>query len=248
VARPGCIAVTGASRGIGAAIALELARRGYRVGCLSRKGVGPEDREVPADLADRMTMAALDVTDEAAGKRVLGELAKTNGGLIGLVNNAGAHLEAPSESCSSADFAHVLAVNVTAVFALSRDAYPHLLAAGGGTIVNLGSFFDKLGVRYSAAYCASKAGVGALTRCLAVEWAKKGIRVLNVAPGYVATDLNKSHRARAAFNEFLAQRIPTGGPAEAEEVARLIGALFDESLPFLTGETIYIDGGQSVMQ
>ena len=248
MARPGVIAVTGASRGIGAAIALELAARGYRVGCLSRKGLGPEDREVPPDLAQRMTMARLDVTDEAEGKRALAELAAGEGGLIGLVNNAGAHLEAPSDACASEDFAHVLAVNVTAVFALSRDAYPHLLAAGGGTIVNLGSFFDKLGVRYSAAYCASKAGVAALTRCLAVEWAKKGIRVLNVAPGYIATDLNRSHRERDAFNAFLAQRIPTGGPAEAEEVARLIGALFDEELPFLTGETIYLDGAQGIAQ
>ena len=248
MARPGCIAVTGASRGIGAAIALELAQRGYRVGCLSRKGIGPEDREVPAALAGRLHTAALDVVDEAAGRRVLADLAAGEGGLIGLVNNAGAHLEAPSERCTSAEFAHVLAVNVTAVFALSRDAYPHLLAAGGGGIVNIGSFFDKLGVRYSAAYCASKAGVGALTRCLAVEWAKQGIRVLNVAPGYIATDLNKRHRERAAFNEFLAQRIPTGGPAQADEVARLVAALFDEQLPFLTGETIYIDGGQSIAQ
>ena len=83
-----------------------------------------------------------------------------------------------------------MAVNVTAVFALSREVFPHLVAAGGGTIINIGSFFDKLGVRNSAAYCASKAGVAGLTRALAVEWAKRGIRVLDVAPGYVVTDLN----------------------------------------------------------
>ena len=248
VARPGTIAVTGASRGIGSAIALELARRGYRVGCLSRKGVGPEDQEVPTELAGRMTFHQLDVQDEATGREVLAEFAAEDGGLIGLVNNAGAHLEAPSHECTSDVFAHVLAVNVTAVFALSREAYPHLISAGGGTIINLGSFFDKLGVRYSAAYCASKAGVGALTRCLAVEWARRGIRVLNVAPGYVTTDLNRSHMERENFNEFLAQRIPTGKPTDAAEVARLIGALFDEELPFLTGETIYIDGGQGIAQ
>ena len=248
MARAGVIAVTGASRGIGAAIALELARRGYRVGCLSRKGLGPEDREVPAALAARLSRHRLDVVDEARGRELLAELAAGEGGLIGLVNNAGAHLEAPSAECASADFAHVLAVNVTAVFTLCRDAYPHLVAAGGGTVVNLGSFFDKLGVRYSTAYCASKAGVGALTRCLAVEWAKRNIRVINVAPGFIATDLNKRHRANPNFNEFIRQRIPTGGPGEAEEVARLIGALFDAELSFLTGETIYIDGGQGISQ
>ena len=248
MARRGCIAVTGASRGIGAAIALELAERGYRVGCLSRKGIGLEDREIPGAIGGRLLPMTLDVTDEEAARTVFAKLAGEPGGLIGLVNNAGAHMEAPSHSCPSAAFAQVLAVNVTAVFALCREAYPHLLAGGAGTIVNIGSFFDKLGVPNSAAYCASKAGVGALTRCLAVEWAAGGIRVLNVAPGFIATDLNKSHREREAFSKFLAQRIPTGGPAEAVEVARLVGALYDEDLPFLTGETIYIDGGQSVLQ
>jgi NAD(P)-dependent dehydrogenase (short-subunit alcohol dehydrogenase family) len=141
-----------------------------------------------------------------------------------------------------------LAVNVTAVFALCREAYPHLAAAGTSTIINLGSFFDKIGARYSAAYCASKAGVGAVTRCLAVEWAKQGIRVVNVAPGYVATDLNRNYMESDSFLAFLRQRVPVGRPAESEEVARLVGTLYDEDLPFLTGETIYMDGGQGVNQ
>ncbi len=248
MARPGSIAVTGASRGIGSAIVVELARRGYRVGCLSRKGIGPEDREVPAELASRMSNHAVDVTDEPAAARALADLAADEGGLIGLVNNAGTHLEVPSHKCASDVFAETLAVNLIGVFALSREAYPHLAAAGTSTIVNLGSFFDKIGARYSAAYCASKAGVGAVTRCLAVEWAKQGIRVINVAPGYVATDLNREYMERESFRAFVAQRVPVGSAAEAEEVARLVGALYDEDLPHLTGETIYLDGGQGVNQ
>jgi NAD(P)-dependent dehydrogenase (short-subunit alcohol dehydrogenase family) len=248
MARSGCIAVTGASRGIGSAIVVELARRGYRVGCLSRKGLGPEDREVPAALVKRMSNHVVDVKDEAAAARALAELAAGEGGLIGLVNNAGTHLEVPSHECASDVFAEVLAVNVTGVFALSREAYPHLVAAGNSTIINLGSFFDKIGARYSAAYCASKAGVGAITRCLAVEWAKRGIRVINVAPGYVVTDLNRHYMEQEWFRDFVAQRVPVGRAAEAEEVARMIGALYDEDLPFLTGETIYLDGGQGVNQ
>lgn len=242
------IAVTGASRGIGSAIVAELARRGHLVGCLSRRGIGPEDHPVAPELADRLVHFACDVTDEASVRGALGALADRGGRLDGVVNNAGLYLEAPSHEFATADFERVLAVNVTGTFVMCREAYPHLVAAGGGTIVNLGSFFDKLGVRYAAAYAASKAAVGAITRCLAAEWAKQGIRLIDVAPGFIATDLNKRHMERPAFRRHLARAIPTGAPGEPEEVARLIATLFAEPLPFLTATTIYIDGGQGVTQ
>jgi NAD(P)-dependent dehydrogenase (short-subunit alcohol dehydrogenase family) len=122
--------------------------------------------------------------------------------------------------------------------------YPYL-EARGGTIVNIGSFFDKLGVKRNLAYCASKAAVGAITRCLAVEWATKNIRVLDVAPGYIETDLNKE-AMQGKLKAFLESRIPAGKPGTPESVARLVAALFAEDIPFLTGETIYIDGGQGM--
>ena len=89
-----------------------------------------------------------------------------------------------------------MATNATSVLLGCQAAYPHLVAHGGGLIVNIGSFFDKLGVKRNLAYCASKAAVGAMTRCLAVEWAGKGIRVLDVAPGYIRTDLNAAALGR----------------------------------------------------
>jgi NAD(P)-dependent dehydrogenase (short-subunit alcohol dehydrogenase family) len=112
--------------------------------------------------------------------------------------------------------------------------------------VNIGSFFDRMGVKRNLAYCASKAALGAITRCLAVEWAAKGIRAVDVAPGYIKTDLNAEAMSGTALAEFLAKRIPVGGPCSPEDVARLVAAMFAEELPFLTGETIYIDGGQGV--
>ena len=242
------IAVTGASRGIGAAIVAELAGRGHLVGCLSRKGQGPEDREVEPALAQQMVNLVCDVTDEAAVAAALAALARRGGSLDGVVNNAGLYLEGPSHEFATADFEWVLAANVTGLFVMCREAYPYLLKAGGGTIVNLGSFFDKLGVRHVLAYAASKAAVGAITRCLGVEWAKQGIRVIDVAPGFVATDLNKRHMQRESFRKFLAQSIPTGAPGEPAEIARLIATLFDQDLPFLTATTIYIDGGQGITQ
>ena len=116
----------------------------------------------------------------------------------------------------------------------------------GGIIINIGSFFDKLGVPDNLAYCASKAAVAAMTRCMAVEWARDGIRVVNIAPGYIVTDLNREYLSKEKVGAWLKQRIPVGGPGSAGEVASLVGALCCERIGFLTGETIYVDGGQGI--
>jgi NAD(P)-dependent dehydrogenase (short-subunit alcohol dehydrogenase family) len=238
------IAVTGASRGIGAAIALELARRGFRVACLTRKGAGPE-AAVAAGLARRFVNRACDVNDEASMRAALAAVA-AEGVLHGLVNNAGIHLDAPSHEMETAMYERVMQTNATAVFTTCREAYPYLAKAGGATIVNIGSFFDKVGVKRNLAYCASKAAVGAMTRCLAVEWASKGIRVIDVAPGYVVTDLNRESLERGPVLEYIDKRIPGRRPGTAEEVAKLVASMYSEDIPFLTGETIYIDGGQGM--
>jgi len=228
------IIVTGASRGIGAAIAAELVQRGQRVVGLSRSG--------KSSAGDGM---ACDVTDENALRECFARIAEA-GPISGLVNNAGMHLGSPSAALDTAEYQQVMAVNATAVMVAAREAYPHLQAAGGGTIVNIGSFFDKLGVPGTLAYCASKAAVGAITRCLAVEWAADGIRVIDIAPGYVETDLNRDFLNNEKVRRFLEQRIPTGGPGTPEDVARLVAAVLGEAVPFLTGETIYLDGAQGV--
>lgn len=231
--REGQIVVTGASKGIGAAIAVELDRRGAAVVCLSRSGEAPVG-----------TGVACDVTDEAAVRRTfaaIGAIAP----VVALVNNAGVHIGGPIASLSTADFEKTMALNATAVMVVAREAYP-LLREGGGTIVNIGSFFDKLGVRDNLAYCASKAAVAAMTRCMAVEWAADGIRVVNVAPGYIETDLNRDYLARDKVKAWMAQRIPVGQPGTAAEVARLVAAICAEGIGFLTGETIYVDGAQGI--
>ncbi|TCT06231.1 SDR family NAD(P)-dependent oxidoreductase [Aquabacter spiritensis] len=243
---PRTLLVTGASRGIGAVVAAELALRGHRVGCLSRKGEGPQGLDLPADARARLVPLAGDILDPDAVKAAFQALQDAAGPVSGLVQNAGIHMEGPADRQTLSDFETVMRTNATATFAVCQQAYPFLCAAGGGLIVNMGSFFDKMGVRRNAAYCASKAAVAAITRCLAVEWAGKGIRVLTVAPGYIETDLNRDFLASEKIRAFLAARIPTGGPAQAGEVARLIAALFAEDIPFLTGETLYLDGGQGM--
>ena len=242
-----CIVVTGASRGIGAAIALALAQQGRHVACFSRSGALPAVANVPAEVAARWIGARADVTDPAALASAFRKLADEGWRIKGLVNNAGVHLDGPSAKISLEHWNQVMDTNATSVVSACQAAYPHLVAAGGGMIVNIGSFFDKLGVKRNLAYCASKAAVGAITRCLAVEWAGKGIRVVDVAPGYIVTDLNAdSMAAGGPLRAYLDKRIPGREPGTAADVGALVASLFTPAGSFLTGETIYIDGGQGI--
>lgn len=231
--RRGQVIVTGGGRGIGAAVARALDGAGFSVVSLSRSGAAAAGRGVACDVTDEAALAAA-VAEVGAG-----------GPVDGLVNNAGHHVGGPSAALSLEDHESVMRLNSTAVMLASREAYP-LLKATRGTIVNIGSFFDKMGVPHALSYCASKAAVGAITRCLAVEWARDGIRVLNVAPGYVTTDLNRGYLSRDDVRARLAERIPTGAPGAPEDVGALVAALMAGDIPYLTGETIYLDGGQGM--
>jgi NAD(P)-dependent dehydrogenase (short-subunit alcohol dehydrogenase family) len=229
----GQIIVTGASKGIGLAIALELQARGRKVVSLSRSADGSAGRQIRCDM-----------TDEAAVKACFAKIAEA-GPVAGLVNNAGVHIPGAIATLETADFEKTMALNTTAVMVASREIFPYL-RQNGGMIVNIGSFFDKLGVPDNMSYCASKAAVAAMTRVMAVEWGKFGIRAVNVAPGYIRTDLNADYLSREKVIAWMRSRIPVGAPGEGWEVARLVAAIFIEDIRFLTGETIYLDGGQGI--
>ncbi|WP_425405486.1 SDR family NAD(P)-dependent oxidoreductase [Hwanghaeella sp.] len=233
-AERGRVIVTGASKGIGAAIAGELIARGYAVLSLSRSGGGQHGEQV-----------ACDMTDEGNVREVFASIAGA-GPISGLVSNAGVHLSSPTASLPTEEYRQVMSLNADAVMIAAREVHPHLVAAGGGTIVNIGSFFDKIGVPANLAYCASKAAVAAMTRCMASEWAPDGIRVMNVAPGYVETNLNRDFLAQESVQKWLAKRVPMGRAGKADEVARFVASLFSEDIAYLTGETVYIDGGHGM--
>jgi len=241
----GGVLVTGAARGIGAAIALELARAGYVVGCLSRSGTAPNAPHGET-LAGRFVELQCDVTDEPRLVQSLRDFVAAAGVLEGLVNNAGILLTDKVEALPTQRLRQVLETNLIAPAVLCREAYPHLKRAGRAIVVNIGSFYDRLGVKQNFAYSASKAGLAALTRSLAVEWAKDGISVLTVAPGYVNTDISAEFLATEAGKEFVSKRIPVGRAGEVAEIALLVRRLVEDRLQFLTGTTIYMDGGQAI--
>ena len=241
------VLVSGASRGIGAAIALELAHSGTTVGCLSRSGSLGDLSGEDNDVISRLIPLKTDVTDLEAFKSAMQSFTEITGHYpTGLVNNAGIHTACPSHLLSAEDFREVMDANAVSVLFGCQAVYPLMCEAGGGLIVNIGSFYDRLGIKQNIAYCASKAAVGAITRCLAVEWAKHEIRVLNIAPGYIKTDINRDAIDTGPLGKFLSKRIPRTTPGEPQEVAKLVSGLFAIDSGFLTGETIYLDGGQSI--
>lgn len=186
-----------------------------------------------------------DVTDPAAIVAACSAVAAKHP-IRGFVNNAGLHTEARSADLSLDDWGLLMDLNARSALIGSQAVYPHLANNGGGLIVNIGSFFDKLGVKRNLAYCASKAAVGAITRVLAVEWACKDIRVINVAPGYILTDLNREVLEQGPLRAYLEKRIPAGQPGDAAGVGRFVASLFVTDTRFLTGETIYLDGAQGM--
>lgn len=241
----GTVIVTGGSRGIGASISTSLAGAGLHVACLSRSGELPDLLDEAAQ--GRVRAMRCDITDPDSVQAAFAAVPEMFGKpVVGLVNNAGIHLQGASATFPIADFERVMTTNASSVLLASQAAYPYLCESGSSLIVNIGSFYDKLGVKGNAAYCASKAALGAISRCLAVEWARNGIRVLNIAPGYIETDLNREELNGEALQAFLKKRIPAGGPGQAADIGRLVAMLFQLPGRFLTGETLYVDGGQGM--
>jgi NAD(P)-dependent dehydrogenase (short-subunit alcohol dehydrogenase family) len=236
------VVVTGARTGIGAAIAVELAQRGFVVACLSRRGARPA---APAALEGRLRPYACDVTNDQAFSQVLADAAAHCDRIVGLVNNAGTIQEEASATLTRDELREVLEVNFVSAFACARASYP-FLKGGGGLIVNIGSFYDRLGVRRHLAYSASKAALSNMGKTLAVEWAPDGVRVVTVAPGYVETALNEEVLSDSAARDAVTRRIPVRRLGRTSEIGQLVATLFSEPVDFLTGTTVYVDGAQSI--
>jgi NAD(P)-dependent dehydrogenase (short-subunit alcohol dehydrogenase family) len=237
----GTIAVTGASSGIGEACAAALAQSGYTVACISRRGTVPNVAQSKGELVG----VSCDVSDEDQRTRAIAEVLRLGTRVVGLVNAAGFQRQTASADLPLDEFREILETNLVGALRMCQLLYEPLRDAGG-LIVNVGSFYGKLGVPNFLAYSASKAALAAMTRTLGVEWARDGISVLDIAPGYVETGLNADFLSEPGNRERLARRVPVGRLASSDEIARLVVALFEADVRFLTAETIYVDGAQGV--
>jgi NAD(P)-dependent dehydrogenase (short-subunit alcohol dehydrogenase family) len=239
--------VTGASRGIGRAVALALGAAGAAVACCARSA---EQVEATAAAVSghggRARGFPLDVTRRNEIDAVVADIGAALGPIDILVNNAGITLDKRSVEVTDEEWDDVLATNLTSTFALARAVAPGMMEQRRGKIINIGSMYGKIGVPRYAAYCASKAAVEALTRSLAVEWARHGIQVNCLAPGYVNTDIPREAMADEKLRTLFLSRVPARRIGEPEEVATLAVYLASAASDFMTGQTVYLDGGQTI--
>ena len=239
--------VTGAARGIGAAIATRLARDGCDVAVLDLDCDACADTVRAVEAEGRRALAvAADVSDEEAVRRGVAEVVERLGPPTILVNNAGVLRDRTLAKMTLADWELVIGVNLRSVFLMCREVQPHMRAARWGRVVSLSSI-AALGVVGEANYSAAKAGVQGVTRTLALELGRHGVTVNAVAPGFVVTDMTRDVAARmgVSFEEMTAEMMRTihvGRPGEPDDVAHAVAFFADERSAFVTGQVLYVAG------
>ncbi|QDU67531.1 3-oxoacyl-[acyl-carrier-protein] reductase [Engelhardtia mirabilis] len=237
--------VTGASRGIGRAIALDLARAGASVACIATSAERCEETVgLCSEFGVEATAHGVDVADHAAVTALVGEIVKARGGLDILVNNAGVTRDQLLLRMTEEDFDRVIGVNLKGTWNFLKAATRPLMKAGGGRIINIASVVGITGNAGQANYAASKAGILGLTRSAAKELAGRGVRVNAVAPGFVATDMTAAIDEQAAAS--LKDSIPLGRVGAPEEIAAAVAFLAGPGGDYITGQTLVVDGGLSL--
>lgn len=245
--------VTGGGRGLGRAVALELARRGAAVAVAARSK--DEVETVASELAATGTKSlgvVMDVTSEESVKGAIATIERALGPIDVLVNNAGIAPSAPFEKTDAELWHRVFAVNVDGTFFPLRACLPSMTKRGWGRVINMASIAGKVGYPYVSAYVASKHAVVGLTRAVALEVAKKGVTVNAVCPGYVDTPMTREAVERIQQKTGLSQQeakghlestSPQGRMVGEDEVARLVAFLAEPGQLGINGQAINLDGG-----
>ena len=237
--------VTGGAKGLGKVIATALAQAGADVALASRTLTECQATagEISASTQRKVIAIGADVTKSGDVKRMIDESQAQLGPIDILVNNAGINIRGSSHELTEDDWESVLAVNLKAPFLCSRLLGPAMCERGWGRIINMGSILSVIGIAGRAPYASAKAGVVNLTRVLALEWATKGVTVNAICPGPFATDMNTSLLNDPAKYKAFVDKIPMGRWGELHEIAGAAVFLASDAASFVTGSSLFVDGG-----
>jgi NAD(P)-dependent dehydrogenase (short-subunit alcohol dehydrogenase family) len=236
--------ITGASKGLGKAIALALADAGARLVLVSRNlELLDETAAAVRKLGAEAAVFQTDVTDEAQVRRLEKAVAGQPGKVQILVNNAGMNIRKPVTEFTTEEWRKVMDTNLTSAFLMCRSFVPQMRGQRYGRILNLTSIMSHVALPGRTAYAASKAGLLGFTRALALELAPEGITVNGISPGPVATEMNVPLMQDPELNRQFLSRIPLGRWGKVEEIGQLAAYLCSEDAGFITGADILIDGG-----
>jgi gluconate 5-dehydrogenase len=236
--------ITGAGRGIGFALATALANAGARIVLNGRtrsalEAAAAELRKVgsPVDVA------VFDVTDASQVNAGIAAIEANVAPIDILVNNAGIQRRAPLDKFSDDDWHELMRTNVDSVYYVSKAVAPHMIARGHGKIINIGSVQCELARPGIAPYTASKGAVKNLTKGMCADWAKHGLQINALAPGYFATPLTKALMEDPVFDEWLRKRTPAGRWGKLEDLHGAVVFLASHASDFVNGQTLFVDGG-----
>jgi 2-dehydro-3-deoxy-D-gluconate 5-dehydrogenase len=236
--------VTGASRGLGAAIALALADAGADVALhASREPASATERAVKDRTGRRTATLVGDLRDRVVSDRLVDEAVSALGSIDILVNNAGTVRRTAAVDFSDSDWDTVIEVNLTSAFRLCRAAGRHMLARGSGKIVNVASLLSFQGGITVPAYAAAKGGLAQLTKALANEWAGRGVHVNAVAPGYMRTDNTQALQDDPVRSRQILERIPAARWGEPADIAGAVVFLASPASDYVHGHVLVVDGG-----
>lgn len=237
--------VTGGGSGIGLAIAGEFTRNGITTIIIGRDN--EKLLNAKKTLGENCIPVQYDLSNIAGVPALVEKLTSEHGHIDILVNNAGINLKKEFTEVSDEEFQNILLVNVSVVFALSREVVKNMFANGGGSIINISSMASQYGIPKVIAYTASKSAIEGMTRAMAVELSPKGVRVNCIAPGFIATDMSaKALNSDAERKQKVLSRTPMGALGEPADVAGTALFLASDAAKYITGIVIPVDGGNSI--
>jgi len=239
--------VTGASKGLGRAMAAGLAKAGADLALCGRDLAGLEAAKAEvAAHGVRAEVFRMDVRDRAAIREAVAAVVSVFGGIDILVNNAGVNVRKPALDLSEEEWDFVLDTNLKGYFLVAQAVAPHMIARGRGKVINMSSIFGAVGMTNQLAYAASKGGIVQMTKVMAIEWAKHHINVNAIGPTYFETPLVAALRNDPERFNFINERTPMGRWGQPEELEGTLVYLASRASDFVTGQTVYVDGGWTI--